>query len=275
VVVAWNALAIRALAHAGTVLQAPGYLERARRVADAVWTGAHHDGRLRRLATPAAPPGELDDHALLCAAYLDLFESDAHPEWLRRAQALDATIEAHFADPAGGWFATADDAPAVLVRAKPRRDDPHPSGASTHLESLLRLAALTGDDRYRQRLEHALAAYAGPLRSGQLDHGLLAVQGQRARVAEIVIVVPSFRGEAKALLEVVARHAPTHHVRLVVPDSEVASVAEAAPIVGGKTSKNGAPVAFVCERGRCLAPVTEPADLRRSLTTWHQEDSPR
>ena len=267
-VVAWNALAIRAFARAGTQLSIASYTERAARAADRLWSDAQTAGRVRRQPSPAAPAGELDDHALLAAACVDLFEATADPRWLHRARTLDDTLQARFAHPGGGWYATADDADPLLERAQPQRDGPHPSGASVHLVTLQRLAALTGDERYRARAARGLTAYADALRRGRMDHGLLAVAGQEARWAEIVLVVPTHTGEAHALQRVIARHAPPWTVQLTVPEAEVAAVAEVAPPVRGKVAREGLPTAYVCEQGVCQAPVTDPAALEALLRRW-------
>jgi len=275
-VVAWNGLAISAFARAGRVLQAPAYLERARAAAEHLWadavqvegTGSQTRARVRRLPTVDAPLGELDDHAWLAAGFVDLFEAGGDPRWLRRALAIDRGLQEYFAAPGGGWYATADDADELLVRAMPRRDGPYPSGASVHPYTLLRLAALTGDDRYRQRAHEALGAYAEPLAAGRMPEGLRAVHATHDRFAQIVVVVPSLRGQAAPLLDVLARHAPPHHVQLVLPASEVESVAAVAPMVADKVARDGEPTAYLCEQGVCQSPVTDPEALRRQLAAW-------
>src|SRR3989442_12956227 len=58
----------------------------------------------------------LDDYAFLIAGLLDLFEVDPDPRWLRHAIALQARLEAHFADAArGGYFFTAAQGKAPLT----------------------------------------------------------------------------------------------------------------------------------------------------------------
>ena len=67
---------------------------------------------------------------------------------------------AHFADPQGGFFDTADDHEALITRPKGLQDNAIPSGGAMAAEVLLRLAAFTADDRYRTAAESAIAGVA-------------------------------------------------------------------------------------------------------------------
>jgi uncharacterized protein YyaL (SSP411 family) len=165
VIVAWNGLAISAFAQGASVLGQPAYREDASRAAEAI-LGAARSGRLPRSLVDGIPRGSgyLEDYACFEAGLLDLFETTGDPRWLEHALALQAVLDAHFRDSAGGYFRTADDAEALLVREKPDFDGAEPSGNSVALQNLLRLHELTGDDRFRQTADGLLRAF-GPARS--------------------------------------------------------------------------------------------------------------
>src|SRR3712207_9103366 len=65
-----------------------------------------------------------------------------------------------FADPDGGFFDTSDDHEALLTRPKGLQDNAVPSGNAMAVTVLLRLAAFTGEARFRDAAERAMALVA-------------------------------------------------------------------------------------------------------------------
>ena len=65
-------------------------------------------------------------------------------------------VLARFADPAGGFFDTADDHERLVARPKDVQDNAVPSGNAMATLVLLRLAAWTGEGRYRDAAERAM-----------------------------------------------------------------------------------------------------------------------
>ena len=174
VLAGWNGLAIAALADAVRPLAATGdaadleradrYREAARRAAELILTKLRtDDGRLRRSWKDgrATATGVLEDHALLADGLLALYEATWEDRWFVAARELVDLILDHFADPAGGFFDTADDHERLVTRPRDPQDNAIPSGGSMATTVLLRLAALTGEGRYRTAAERALAS-VGP-----------------------------------------------------------------------------------------------------------------
>jgi len=174
---AWNALMISALAETGAHLRdaPPEGLDPAlgERLLDAARECAafvherlrDEDGRLLRTYNDgrAKIDAYLEDHAFLLEAMIALFEATCEEVWFERAIELaDATIDG-FADPEhGGFFSTAAersqlDEPALIARRKDLEDTPIPAGASSASVGLLRLAQLTGEQRYEQHGASVLA----------------------------------------------------------------------------------------------------------------------
>ena len=98
-------------------------------------------GRLARSAKDGRPgaPASSTTTRSSCAGLIDLFEATFEPRWLREAIALADDTERLFADPAGGWFMTADDHERLIAREKPAYDGAEPSGTSVALLNALRL----------------------------------------------------------------------------------------------------------------------------------------
>jgi hypothetical protein len=160
ILVAWNGLMISAFARAGFAWDEPRFTRAAARAAGFLLDELRRDGRLLRvyLAGRVSGPAFLEDYAFLVAGLLDLHEADGAPRWLREAIALQAVLDAHYADAeGGGYFRTPDDGERLLVREKPADDGALPSGSSVAAANLLRLAEFTGDRAY---LETALLLFA-------------------------------------------------------------------------------------------------------------------
>ncbi len=81
-------------------------------------------GRLRRSWKDgqARHAGTLEDHACLAEGLLALYEATADERWFVAARDLGETILAHFGDPDGGFFDTADDAERLVARPRSLED---------------------------------------------------------------------------------------------------------------------------------------------------------
>jgi hypothetical protein len=266
---AWNGLMISAFARASFVLDDPSYARQAARAADFVLEHMTVDGRLRRSALDGqvSGAGYLDDYASLAAALLDLYEASFDRRWLRAAIALEVVVDAHFRDPAGGYFLTADDAEALLARAKPAADGAEPSGNSLMLLTLLRLAELTGDDRYRARADATLHAFEPMLRESPdgAPRLLAGLDFRLGRPQQIVIVTPRDTAEAAPFLAELRRRFLPKRVLVVVPEGDRAALADVIPMVADKIARGGKPTAYVCERGVCALPTADPEVFARQL----------
>ncbi len=175
---AWNALMISAMAETGAQLQgaAPagltgpsgdelleaagrcaGFLLEAMRDEQGRLLRSYNDGRAKIVAY-------LEDHAYLLEALIVLFEASCEERWFTSAVELAEEMIARFADPdGGGFFTTASDGERLIARRKDLEDSPTPAGSSSAAAGLLRLAQITGDERYESAglsvlsLEHEIA----------------------------------------------------------------------------------------------------------------------
>ena len=274
----WNGLMISAYARAGLTLGDEEYTARAARAAEFLLAHRDREGRLPRAVKDgrAGPPGYLEDYAFLGAGLLDLYEATGASRWLEAAIALDGVLGARFEDrEAGGFFRTAEDGEALLAREKPSSDGAEPSGNSVAIMILLRLSELTGDERYRQRAERALAAFGDVLGRAPtgLSEMLLALDFALDTPKEIVIVTAGGRAAAEPLLRAVRGTFVPNRVLVVPSDTE--RVAHLVPLVEGKVAQGGRPTAYVCERRRCELPTTDPAVFAEQLRKVRPLDGSR
>ena len=275
VLLAWNALAARALAEAGAAFDRPDWIAAAREnVAFLLTNLRRDDGRLLRSwqETAAELPGQgrarhlayADDYAALLGAVITLAELD-DPSWLREAGWIASDLLRLFHDDAGGFFTTGIDAPALIVRPKDYEDNATPSENSLAADALLRLAALTGETRYEEVAAEVLDAMGPlvgrhPVAFGEL---LQALERSVSPPVEIAVVgAPDDARTAALRHEVTSRLLPSAVMLCAAPNADGEPVS---PLLADRPLVGGAPAAYVCERFSCRAPVTDPAALRAEL----------
>jgi uncharacterized protein YyaL (SSP411 family) len=274
VLTAWNGLAISAFARAAQVLGDGEYAQRAASAADFVLSKMRRNGRLTRAHYSAGEGFDqldayLEDYAFMIAGLLDLFEATGEARWLREASALDGVLARSYEDPRhGGYFSTSGDHEALLAREKRGEDGAEPSGNSVQALNLLRLHGLTGADGYRRRAEATLRAFSGTLARAPavLAEMMLAVDYFLDEPKEIVILTAGKQDHAGSLLARLGRTFVPNHVLVVAAGNEdAAAVARVAPIADGKIVQHGKPTAYVCRRGVCDLPTSDPDAFERQL----------
>jgi uncharacterized protein YyaL (SSP411 family) len=264
-IASWNALAIAALAEAGAVLDEPRYSAAAVECAEFVERElALPGGRVRRSWTESGPgpAGYLEDQAYCAAAYLTLYEMGGDERWFTRARELADAAITHFEDQElGGFFTVASDHEQLLVRRKDIEDNPIPSGNSAIALVLLRLAALTGEQRYRDSATGCLKTVqriAARLAIG-FGHALQAIDFHIGPVREIALV-----GPIESRLELQTAVLEEYRPRTVLATS-LDTAGSAVELLRDRGAIDGRAAAFVCENFACELPVTDAASLRNLL----------
>jgi uncharacterized protein len=270
----WNGLMISALARAALALHEPRYERAAVRAAELVLGELSVGGELRHSAL-AGKPGTsafLDDHAFFAAGLLDLFELTSDPRWLRETIRVMAALEQRYADRAnGGYFLTAATEGQPLARSKPDSDGAVPSGNSVALMTELRLATMTTDDRFRVLGETTLRAFSTAIdeRPSAFDEMMLAVDFLTDAPKEIAIVLPSAdRDAAEPLMGVIRSAFVPNRALVVASEADLAGeTGKLVPWAAGKPTKGGKPTAYVCRRGACELPTSDPKVLAGLLAS--------
>ena len=290
---AWNGLAIGALADAARLLglaadgTVPGradatvssgtdpdlaaaasrYRDAAEQAATTILDGLlGPDGRLGRSWKDGRVSGQgvLEDHANLADGLLALYEVTFDERWFTTARALMDSVLERFTDPDGGFFDTATDHERLVTRPKDSQDNATPSGGAMATFVLLRLAALTGEGRYRTAAEGAIATVT-PLAvryPTAFAMWLQAIDLALTDIAEIAVVGDLAEPATRELLrEASAGYAPAR----VVAASALEGSASAIPLLHDRPRLGGRPTAYVCRGFACRAPVTDAAALRAQL----------
>ncbi|HLX35674.1 MAG TPA: thioredoxin domain-containing protein [Candidatus Limnocylindrales bacterium] len=270
---AWNGLAIGAFADAARLTRgsddadASRYAGAAAAAAGAILTGLQGpDGRLGRSWKDgrASGQGVLEDYADLAEGLLALYEATFDERWFVTARSLADQVIERFGDPEGGFFDTASDHERLVTRPKDPQDNATPSGSAMATFVLLRLAALTGEGRYRTIAERALTTIT-PLAARYptaFAQWLQAIDLSLSDIAEVAVVGPLDDPATRALIaEASEGYAPAR----VVAATGGAADASAVALLHDRPLRNGRPTAYVCRGFACQAPVTEPEALRSQL----------
>jgi uncharacterized protein YyaL (SSP411 family) len=274
---AWNGLAIGAFAEASRLLGASGdaglteraeaYRAAAVQAAEAITTGLlSTDGRLRRSWKDgrATGFGVLEDYAHLADGLLALYEATFDERWFTTARGLADTILERFADPAGGFFDTSDDHETLVARPRDSQDNATPSGGAMATNVLLRLAAWTGEGRYREAAERALGQLTPYLHRypGAFAHWLAAADLLIAGIDELAIVGDPTEAGARSLLALASRGYRPHQVLAVSAEPESSAI----PLLHGRAAIEGRATAYLCRGFTCRLPVTNPQALQDQLS---------
>jgi hypothetical protein len=265
VVAAWNGLAISALAECGLLLRRPGFTAAARAAA-ALLAGVHLAGqrliRTSRDGVAGNTAGALEDYACVAEGFLTLGGVTGEARWLDLAGGLLGTALEAFGDGAGGFYDTAADDEALIIRPADPADNATPSGTFAAAGALLAYSALTGSARHREAAQAALGVLPAiaaryPRAAGA---GLSVAEALLAGPAEIAIVGEPADDRTRDLL-FTALHASPPGAVLALGDGTETSV----PLLTGRPPVDGSPAAYVCRQFTCRAPVTTPDQLRAAL----------
>ena len=261
----WNGLMIAALAKAAETFDKSQWLAAAEAAFDFISTKMITNGRLLHAyrAGEAKAPATANDYANMIRAALALANATGKRSYIERAREWAEILDKHYwADDIGGYYFVADDTSDLIVRPMSGQDEAMPNGNGTMVSNLMALYLWTGDERYHERAEAVLKAFAGAMRQNVLAHaGLLAAALDAMAPALIVFVVPE-GGDARALRRAL------NDVSLpgaVVQEVRAGEALPSSSPAHGKAAIDGKPTAYVCIGPQCSLPVTEPTKLVETI----------
>ena len=256
---AWNGLMLSALARAARVFDDPRYAAAAGELADFLLhtAGAAAPERFTAVCYEggaSALPAQLDDCVFTALGLLELYRLDFDAAHILQAAALAEHVQAHFADPAGGFFRTADTAEKLIKRPKELFDGALPSGNSAAAVLFDQLFRMTGEAKWGEAADRLLDFLCGA--AAQYPAGvafaLTALQGRVYPTRELVCVAPA---PTAMLRSAAGRYAPELTVLLKKPGDEL--LAQAAEFTAGMAQLDGRPTYYLCQNGTCGLPFTE------------------
>ena len=272
ILTAWNGLMLAAFAEVGAILARQDFIDAAVKNADFVLTHLaqkQENGDLRLLRTyrngQAKFNAYLEDYAFYADGLLHLYQATFDARWLRTAHELmDTMLRLFHDDQHGGFFGTSRDHETLIQRPKDVDDNATPSGNSVAVEALLKLAVLTGEEKYRQEAARVLRKLGPVVEKHPYGFARLlgALDFYLSSPKEIALVGDLNSAVGQALLKTVyAAYLPN---KIVVAGSGREEDADV-PLLQNRPLVSGQPTAYVCENFTCKAPVTTPEELKRQL----------
>ena len=282
ILASWNGLMLGAFARASVVLGEEKYRAAAEKnlafVREKLWqrrTGVAPVSDLdsKTLETGATPvlhhrwrDGErdhvqlLEGYAFLLDGVIQLYEATLEPAHLDFASELAEAMIAKFYDAAnGGFWQSLAGTSDLILRVKDDYDGAEPSGNSVATLALLKLAAITGREDFKQPAEATLQLFAHRLQNqpAALAFMLHALDFWLDEPRRVVIA-----GEvkSKSFQELVrAAHSVYQPNKIVLGNSGAVE-----PFAKTLVAKSEATV-FICTGNACQAPTSDAAKLKELL----------
>jgi uncharacterized protein YyaL (SSP411 family)/aryl-alcohol dehydrogenase-like predicted oxidoreductase len=269
VLTAWNGMMVAALAEGYRVFGDPRYLAAASRAADFLLASlARPDGGLYRTSRGgnAHLPAYLEDYAFLAEGFLDLYEAGGDVRFLREAARLAERILTDFGDEAGGGFYdTARDHEALIVRHREGADGAIPSPNAVAASALARLSFHLDRPELRAVAIRTISAYGRliALHPRAFCKSLAVADFLLEGPAELAFLgTPGEDGYEALRGEAGRRYLPN---RIVAHHDPSSGAPDDLPLLQGKGLVGGKAALYVCRNFACRAPVTESADVERAL----------
>ncbi len=286
----WNGLMIGALAYGARVLDEPRYAAAAKEAATFLLTRLTRGGqpldsargrgeRAKRVAPQllhryrdgeAGISAFLDDYAFLAWGLLDLYEATFEVKWLGEAVRLAEEMVRLFRDPeGGGFFFSGERNERLIARTKELYDGAAPSGNSVAALVLLRVGRLTMNREREAEAERLIQAFSGTVQ--QMAHAfpqfLIALDAALGPSHELVVAGDPQAAATQRLLRAVSQPFLPRAGLLLHPTtaSEAQGIERLAPFIASQTPIDGKPAVYLCERGACRLPLTEPAQVSDTL----------
>ncbi len=263
VLTAWNGLMLATFAEASAILDSAEYLEIAKRNADFILDNLQKDGYLLRTFKDgqAKLNAYLEDYANFTDGLTELFQVSGENKYLVEAKRLaDLMITEFWDEENGGFYFTANNHEELLMRSKDFYDNATPSGNSAAADVLLKLAKITGDEKYERFAVTVLRLIAPQIRRFPNAFGrvLSTLEFHLNPVKEIVIL-----GEkGNALEKEIWREFTPNKIVVLAEDTENEDLI---PLLKERKNINEKPTAYVCENYVCQKPTTDAEDLRKEL----------
>ena len=264
VLTAWNGLMLAAFAEAAAVLGNDEYLHIAKSNADFILESLSADGRLLRTWKDgrAKLNAYIEDYANFADGLLELFQVSGEVRYFTEAKRLaDLMVTEFWDEEAGGFYFTSGDHEELIVRNKDFFDNATPSGNSVAADVFLKLAKITGDEKYERFALAVLRLAASQIRRYPQGFGraLSAIEFYHSPVKEVVII-----GERGTELEqdVWQRYLPN---KVVVRSGSPQENSAVIPLLADRAQVDGKPTVYVCENFVCQRPITEVEELRELI----------
>jgi len=269
----WNGLMIAALAKAGRAFDEEKYTDAAQKAAKFI-LGKMRDenGRLfhRYREGEAGILAYLDDYAFFIWGLLELYETTYKADYLKVAIELNEIAYKHFWDEKNfGFYFTADDAERLPVRKKEVYDGAVPSGNSVMMLNLIRLARMTGNEKFENGAYLISRSFSKQVTQNPSAYTMLlsAFDFAIGPSYEAVIVGDPKNADTKEMLTALNQKFIPNKITLFLSDREETALSAIAQFTENFVSIDGKATAYVCSNFQCELPTTDIGQMLKLLNT--------
>jgi hypothetical protein len=261
ILTSWNALMIEGMARAARIFNRSDWHAAARAALDFLRRTHWRDGRL--FATSRAGRVQhsayLDDHAFLLAALLEMMQTEFDGADLAFAIELADALLARFEAPDGGFFFTAHDHEALILRPRSGHDNATPSGNGIAALALQRLGHVLGEARYLAAAERSLRFFWPQMSRSAAGFSSLLMALEEALVPPDIVILRGPKEQVRVWQRQLEAVANLRQIILALPNGT-----PGLPAVLNKP-ESGHVNAWVCRGVNCLPPTGNMDDARRML----------
>jgi uncharacterized protein YyaL (SSP411 family) len=269
ILASWNGLMLASLAEAACVLDRRDYLAAAVTNGSFLLNSMVAGGYLRHTHKDGVSKidGYLEDYALVIEGFLGLHQATFRGDWLRQAIVLaEAMIEQFWSESASTLYDTNERQQDLFIRPRNIYDTSLPSGSSAATSVLLKLAVLTGNERFQQIASQLFRSMREFMERHPLGFAnwLCALDFYLSAPKEIAIIGPRDNPATSELLRALyAMWLPNKVIAAGDPDDST-RLSEL-KLLENRHMIDNRPTVYICERYTCKTPVTDSASLAALL----------
>ena len=268
ILTSWNAMMIVGLAKASVVFENKAYMDIAEQALLFIEENLFQHKRLmaRFRDGEAKHKGYLDDYAFLIWAYIEMYEASFSINYLQKARnLLDDMLELFWDDEHGGFYLSGKDGEQLIAKDKEIYDGALPSGNSVAGVILSRMAFLTGETGYLDKVETMYSTFYND------------VTQQASAAAYFIQSLLLTENKTKEVVIIGARDDPQ---RIKLIDSLQSEFLPDTVILVGESAKDFKNIAsfaaeykqleqkttvYICENFTCQQPTTDVDEVIRNI----------
>lgn len=277
ILTAWNGLIISSFARFYQLFQDEKYLQCAVNCATFVKNNLYNANEKYLIRNyregPSSVHGFCEDYSYLINGLIDLYETTFNLEWLTWAIELQQIQDSQFWDQTnGGYFSSKQNDENYLLHIKEDYDGAEPSANSMSALNLVRLAQLTGEEKYRTQAETLLNAFKTQLSQSPIMMPLMcaAIDYLVTPPMKIVIVSPTSQRttELQSLVQEIHRGYIANKSIVFIPEDQPQIrqfFQKNSDVIEMMVPKGGKATVYLCEGFTCQSPVNSAQDLATIL----------
>jgi uncharacterized protein YyaL (SSP411 family) len=260
ILTSWNGLAISGLAKGYQITGNDKYKEAALQAAQFIKNNLFENNKLfhsYRLGKKTEKQF-LEDYAYLMQGLIDLYEISYDYEWIKFAKILGDSAISLFSDESGDLYLSPKGQDNLFMRPKDFADGALPAPGSILIQSMIKLADITGDKGLYKHINNFIAALAPQM--NQMPNGMIsAISAYNDLVSEKVEIILVGKESREKFLDIIYNTFIANSV-LVVSDKGEENI----DLLEGRQS-NGKTTAYVCRNFTCNLPANSPKELKKQL----------